>query len=91
MAKFIKVDGSEIQVVPKNGKTFTGEELREYVGGWLEMIRLPSQEWLVLDEEGKLKGKPVNQRGTLLGRACGTNPCDQVVGDILICSVSEIE
>ncbi len=91
MAKFIKVDGSETIVVSASGKTFTGEELRGYVGGWLEMLRLPSGEWLVLDEEGKLKGKPVNQRGTLLGRACGTAPCDHIVGDILVCSESEIE
>src|SRR5262245_18141196 len=90
MATLIRVDGSEKQVSPQNGRNFTTDELQSYVGGWLDLLKLPSGDCLWLDEEGKMKGKPRNGRATTLGHACGIARSDFVVGDVLVTSETAI-
>ena len=41
------------------------EEAQEFVGGWVECVRLSNGDTLLIDEEGKLKGKEVNQTATM--------------------------
>ena len=43
----------------------TLEEAQEFVGGWVERVRLKNGDTLLIDEEGKLKGKEVNKTATL--------------------------
>ena len=43
----------------------TLEEAQEFVGGWVETVRLKNGDTLLIDEEGKLKGKEVNKTATL--------------------------
>ena len=63
------------------------ESMQQAVGGCIEIIRFGSQEQLmVLDEEGKLKNKPINKVATLLA-----NIHDYIVGDVLIAEDGEIE
>lgn len=91
MATFISVDGSEREVQPKNGKHFTLEELQEYAGGYIEMVRLPSGGWLVFDEDGKMKDLPRNDRATPMGHACGIADNDYIVGNVLVAKSTEID
>lgn len=56
------------------------DELRALVGGYLEMVRTRDGRIMVLDEEGKLKGKPLNQEAT---RLYGAN-FDYIVGDVVV-------
>ena len=42
----------------------TLEEAQEFVGGWVETVRLKNGDTLLIDEEGKLKGKEVNKTAT---------------------------
>lgn len=91
MATLIKVDGSESEQKPANGKSFTLEELQRFVGGYIQELRMPSGSFLLFDEEGKMKNKPINGRATLIGRTCGTAHDDCVVGDALICTASELD
>lgn len=90
MATLIKVDGSETEVSPKNGKCFELEELQGFVGGYIEIIRLPSGQIMVLDEEGKFKNYLLNNRATVLGVAAGIAVGDYIVGDVLVCSSAEL-
>lgn len=70
MASWIKSDGTIDVVQPKNGKTFKLDELQGFVGGYIEIIHpaLPGYEgqMLVINEEGKIHGLPLNQRATEL-------------------------
>lgn len=91
MATWIKSDGSERQVHPENKKHFKLAELQLLVGGYIEMLPLPSGGWLVLNEDGKHKDLPRNGRATVLGHSCGIADNDFVVGDVLVCSSKEIE
>jgi len=91
MARYIKIDGSETIVSPKNGPTFSGDELREYVDGWIEILALPSGDYMIIDEEGKLKNKPKNNRATLMAFTAGVAHDDYTVGNVLIVSKKEID
>ena len=42
----------------------TLEEAQEFVGGWVETVRLKNGDTLLIDEEGKLKGREVNKTAT---------------------------
>jgi len=58
--------------------------LQELVGGYIEVVTLPSGNQLILDEEGKLKNKERNIFATKLWQ--GTDPnlwTDIIVGDVV--------
>ena len=71
---------------PKNGTDFTLEELRAFVGGYIELLYPPSQVGaaLVVNEEGRLRGLPLNK---VASAAYGH---DFIVGDALLCHPSQI-
>jgi hypothetical protein len=81
MATLFKTDGTQTEVSPKNGRKFTLEELQGYVEGFIEVVRTHDGRLMVIDEEGKLKGKPYNRGATHLYE-CGSR--DPIVGDAII-------
>ena len=87
MAQIVKQNGITSEVKPKNGKDFKMEELHAIVGGYFECVYLPGKMLMVLDEEGKIKGKDVNQIATEMAHLNN----DYIVGDVLICKQSEIK
>lgn len=64
MAKLIKTNGEIIKVIPKDKKAFSYNELKDYVGGRIEIVPLPSGKKIVVNEEGKLTGLEVNKEAT---------------------------
>lgn len=72
------------------------DNLQEMVGGYIETLPLTdplddSLDYdiiLIVNEEGKLRGLPVNNRATMLSRFCGM---DIIVGDAVIARVTEEE
>lgn len=81
----IKSDGSQIEVSPKDGQRFTLEELQGYVGGYIEIIDLPTNKALIINEEGKLLDLPLNQKATALAQFCkAIFPSDYIVGDAVV-------
>lgn len=50
-------------IKPMNGRCYTLFELQQLVDGNIELVDL-GKNYLVLDEEGKLKGKEVNRIAT---------------------------
>lgn len=93
MAELIKADGTVTVVTPKNGKVFTLEELRGFVGGCIEIVAVPpwdGSRLAVCDEEGKLKPNPkVNELATLKAERHNYN--DVAVGDWLFADFAELE
>ena len=92
MAKLYRADGTETTVNPK-GKKWTLEELQNVVGGYIEMMPGVGTLKMVLDEEGRLKGKPVNLAATemvqiiLQGKPLRYNPV--ICGDVLVLDKGE--
>ena len=60
MAAFIKTNGEITNVTPKNGTDYKYEELKEFVGGYIEIVKINDHKIMVCNEEGKLNNLPVN-------------------------------
>jgi hypothetical protein len=89
MAQIIKTNGEVIEAQPKNGTDFSLEELQGIVGGYVEVVSIHYGQIIVLDEEGKLKGKDRNNKATELYRLRRLTT-DFIVGDVLVCNDSEV-
>ena len=48
------------------------KEAQEFVGGYVEGITFPNGDYLIINEEGKLKNLPLNEEATKLWRATFT-------------------
>ena len=72
-AKIIEISGDTV-----------GEQLKslqEAVGGHITTVTISSDACLICDDEGVLKGKPLNAQASMLGAP--------IVGDVLIVGVGE--
>ena len=86
----VSMDSLE-KVEPENGKTFSLSELQAYVDGYIEIKKVCKfQKMLVMNEEGKLYNMPPNPLATKLFQE-QYGPIDVIVGDCLLCEISEIE
>ena len=58
----------------------------ELDGGWTECIRFTKNALAYVDDEGKIKGLPINELATKLCKRyqIGLNPCDVIVGTFII-------
>ena len=72
MLELIRVDGSTEQVV-----NFSLENLQKLVGGYIEALYAHDGRMLVVDEEGRLKNKPVNPAASAIFGYV-------VVGDVVV-------
>ena len=73
-AYILKSDGTHIELDHKP----TYDEAVEIVGGYIEFAHCPHRVTLVVDEEGRLKGKPINKVATSLYTV------SPIVGDVLV-------
>ena len=85
MATIIKSDGQCIETQPKNKTDFKLEELQEIVGGYIEVLTLNDEEIMVINEEGKVDGLPLNLKATDI------YALDFIVGDVLVCKSNEVK
>lgn len=90
MATLIRSNGVREEILPKSG-VFECSELQAAVGGYIDMLTLPDGRVVVLNDEGKLDGLPPNEEATQLGRLAGIAEWDYVVGDVVVCSESELD
>jgi len=88
MATLIATDGSETAQTPTDGVCFTLAELCALTGArTIEMLTLRDGSALVVDEDGKGRGLPMNRTATtILGRF----PRDMVVGPVLCLTRDEV-
>lgn len=88
--QLITVTGKIEPVYPANGTDFDYKELRKIIGAdHVQILSMRNQGWLVIDDEGKLKDKPINMAATLMYAIF--NPNDYIVGDALFCPKSMIK
>ena len=89
-AKIIYTDKEAEDYTPKNGKTFALTEMQEIIGGYIEPIRLNDGRMIIVDEDGKSKGKAVNIPATnILRRDHYTT--DYIVGTAIVCDADMID
>lgn len=89
MAKIIKTDGTEIDVVPENGAKYFGlDQMQQIVGGLIEVARADGLEHkvLVINEDGRGLELPVNLKASrIFGDWLGFHSPDTlIVGDVLL-------
>ena len=69
----INTDAAEFKIIEDSKDEPTLKEAQEFVGGWVEGIPFPNGDYLIVNEEGKLKGLPLNPEATALWRATFDN------------------
>jgi hypothetical protein len=65
-ARYLKTDGTEVEISPANGKKFTLKELQDLVGGYIEMVSIKDRFTMVINEEGAVNGMPKNEAASKL-------------------------
>ncbi len=90
MAIIIKISGEIINnIEPKNGKTFSLEELQKAVNGYIQIISISKGKYagklMVVDEEGLLKPNPqLNEKASQIAG-------QPIVGQVIIIDKNHIE
>lgn len=87
LSTVIFTDGAQKNVEPSNGTDFSLEELRGFVGGHIELVRLSKSQVMVVNEEGKVYDLP--QNATMLVNIAGIR--DVIVGNVLVCDINKIK
>lgn len=73
------------EIFPKNGSKFTLEEVYKYIDcDQVQLVYLHSGDIMLVDEEGKLKNKPLNKVATIYYG----NTMDHIVGKVIVCHPS---
>lgn len=88
MAHIIYTNGLVQEINPENKRNFTLEEMQKIVHGYIEVLHLPKSRLMILNEDGKFEGLPVNILATREILSHGYN--DVIVGDVLICNSDEV-
>jgi hypothetical protein len=90
-ATLIKADGTSTKVTPENGESFSLAELQSFVGGYIKIISLPNGNLMILSDEGKLIGLPINATASDEAVGAGLMPGYTIVGDVLVTPAKYIE
>lgn len=92
MADLLRADGTREPVSPKNGVDFQFKgEAYDLIGtDMIEIVATRDGRMMLIDEEGKLKGKPINAAATALYRyGLFRYGGDVIVGDVIVCTSAE--
>ena len=90
----VKTDGSKHVITPKNGKKFELEELQEYVGGYIQVIRLniKHNQCIVVNENGKLYNLQHNAEASIIAHSeKAIFDTDFIVGDAVIVNYEQLD
>jgi len=86
MATIYKTNGEVIETTPKNGRDFSLEEMQEIVGGFIEIVYLDNGQLMIVNEEGKINGLPLNENASML-----VGYTDLIMGDVLVCDAKQVK
>jgi len=56
----------ELKIIENVKDEPTLKSAQQFVGGWVEGITFPNGDYLIINEEGKLMGLPINEQATKL-------------------------
>lgn len=87
MAKIIRVDGSE-EIVDKEKLTI--EFMQKIVGGYIQIVPMGFDAYMVCNEEGKLKHLPINIIATKIWEMF-YGETDIITGNIIFANKEEID
>ena len=73
MTKDINTKASEFKIIKDSKDEPNLKEAQEFVGGYVEGITFPNGDYLIINEEGKLMGLPLNEEATKLWKATFDN------------------
>ena len=62
----LSIDANEFVVIDDVKNEPTLKSAQDFVGGYVQGITLPNGDYLIINEEGKLMGLPVNKQATKL-------------------------
>ena len=62
----INTKASEFKIIENSKDEPSLKEAQEFVGGYVEGITFPNGDYLIINEEGKLIGLPLNEEATKL-------------------------
>ena len=65
-------DAAEFKIIENSKEEPDLKAAQEFVGGYVEGITFPNGDYLIINEEGKLKGLPLNPEATTLWRSTFT-------------------
>ena len=68
----LNTKSSEFKIIEDSKDEPTLESAQKFVGGYVEGITFPNGDYLIINEEGKLKSLPVNEEATKLWRSTFT-------------------
>jgi hypothetical protein len=71
--KEINTTAAEFKIIDDSKDEPSLEQAQEFVGGYVEGITFPNGDYLIINEEGKLIGLPLNPEATALWRATFDN------------------
>lgn len=78
LSYFIKSDGSVLPVMPDQDPTFNTRELHDFIGEKIELVCYTRDGYaLFRNQEGRLKGLPINEAATSLCRE--ENGVDEII------------
>ena len=69
----INTKETEFKIIEDSKDEPTLESAQEFVGGYVEGITFPNGDYLIVNEEGKLMGLPLNPEATFMRRATFDN------------------
>jgi hypothetical protein len=82
-AVYIPAQGYGYELSPKNGKSFSWDELVEKVGTPIEVVPMPDGMVMVCNEEGKLNNLPLNMAATIFFNEKLPVFFDPIAGDVI--------
>jgi hypothetical protein len=62
----LSIDANEFVVIDDVKNEPTLKAAQDFVGGYVEGITFPNGDYLIINEEGKLMGLPINEKATKL-------------------------
>ena len=68
----VNTDANEFKIVSDSKDEPDLKAAQKFVGGYVEGITFPNGDYLIINEEGKLKGLPLNPEATTLWRSTFT-------------------
>ena len=89
-ARLYSVGGTIKKIEPQNGKTFSLEEMQDFVEGYVEVINMGPKKFTIVNEEGKISGLPVNFMATELHKK-QKGYHELIVGNVIVCDKSYVK
>ena len=72
MTKEINTKASEFKIIEDSKDEPDLKAAQKFVGGYVEGITFPNGDYLIINEEGKLRDLPLNSEATMMWRATFT-------------------